>query len=86
MEMASIPFMLTVMGVEKSIKKNLWRSLNTLARLHGWTQQDVTWAKRKGQGREPGGSAEACASLQVLKVIHAKYQMSIAQVYVLAAR
>ena len=76
-EMASIPFMLTFMCVGKLAKKNLSRSLQGWTRLHGCTQQDVTQAKRKGQGRNTGGSEEACGSLQVLKLIHAKCLMLI---------
>ena len=68
-QMASVPVLLQVLKVDRSKKQHLCRDLARWKSMHRWTQDDLYESKRKGLNRKAGGSSEAVATEQVLRII-----------------
>ena len=72
-QMASVPMLLALLKVPRSKKQNLARDLARWKKIHGWTITQIDQCKRKGPSRKPGGSAEAVATQEVLRILYGKY-------------
>ena len=73
MLVAPIPLLFDVMEVGKNHKTNYHRNVIRWKRLHGWTCNDIDYAKRRGPDRVKGGKEEYVATREVLKHIYDKY-------------